>query len=73
MEIFVWLEVMTDQVEWKFAIITYGELFVMMVGMSGMLEWYADNLDYLHCVSAFCLKESNYPCCLMRGINPKPT
>ena len=51
MEIFVWLEVITYQVEWKFAIITYGELFVMMIGMSGMLEWCADNLDYNQTVS----------------------
>ena len=51
MEIFVWLEVMTDQVEWKFAIIIYGELFVMTIGMSRMLEWCADNLDYPQCVS----------------------
>ena len=51
MEMFVWLEVMTDQVEWKFAIITHGELFVMMVGGSRMLEWCADNLDYPHHVS----------------------
>ena len=51
MEMFVWLEVMTYQVEWKFAIIIYGELFVMMVGMSRMLEWCADNLDYPQSVS----------------------
>ena len=50
MEIFGWLEV-TYQVEWKFAIVTYGELCVMMVGMSRMLEWCADNLDYPHHVS----------------------
>ena len=51
MEMFVWLEVMTDQVEWKFAIITHGELFVMIDGMSRMLEWFADNLDYPQSVS----------------------
>ena len=38
MEIFVWLEVMRDQVEWKFAIKTDGELFVIAGGMSRMLE-----------------------------------
>ena len=52
MDIFVWLEVKTTyQVEWKFAIITYGELFVMMVGMSRMLEWCVENLDYPQSVS----------------------
>ena len=51
MEIFVLLEVMTDQVEWKFAIITHGEQCVMMVGGSRMLEWCADNLDYPQGVS----------------------
>ena len=51
MEMFVLLEVMTYQVEWKFAIITHGELFVMIVGESRMLEWCADNLDYPHSVS----------------------
>ena len=51
MEMFVWLEVMIYQVEWKFAIITYGELFVMIFGMSRMLEWCADNLDYPQSVS----------------------
>ena len=51
MEIFVWLEVIIYQVEWKFAIITHGELFVVIVGMSGMLEWCADNLDYNQTVS----------------------
>ena len=53
MEIFVWLEVITYQVEWKFAIIKCGELFVVMIGMSGMLEWCADNLDYPHSVSIY--------------------
>ena len=51
MEMFVLLEVMTYQVEWKFAIITHGELYVMTCGMSGMLEWCADNLDYHQHVS----------------------
>ena len=48
---FVLLEVMTYQVEWKFALITFGELFAMIVGMSGKLEWCADNLDYPQSVS----------------------
>ena len=48
---FVLLEVMTYQVEWKFAITTHGELFVMMAGVSRMLEWCADNLDYPQHVS----------------------
>ena len=51
MEIFVWLEVMPDQVELKCAIITHGGQCVMMDGVSGMLEWCADNLDYQHHVS----------------------
>ena len=51
MEIFVWLEVMPDQVELKCAIITYGGQCVMMDGVSRMLEWCADNLDYQHHVS----------------------
>ena len=51
MEIFVWLEVMTDQVELKCAIITHGGQCVMMDGMSRMLEWCADNLDCQHHVS----------------------
>ena len=51
MEMSVLLEVMTYQVEWKFAIITHGELFVMIAGMSWMLEWCADNLDYPQSVS----------------------
>ena len=51
MEMFVWLDIITYQVEWKFAIIKYGELFVMMIGMSGMLEWCADNLEYPQSVS----------------------
>ena len=51
MEMFVWLEVMTYQVEWKFALIEHGELFVMIVGGSRKLEWCADNLDYPQSVS----------------------
>ena len=51
MEIFVWLEVMPDQVELKCAIITHGGQCVMILGVSRMLEWYADNLDYHHHVS----------------------
>ena len=51
MELFVWLEVMPDQVELKCAIITHGEQCVMMDGVSRMLEWCADNLDYHHHVS----------------------
>ena len=51
MEIFVWLEVMPDQVELKCAIITHGGQCVMMDGVSRMLEWCADNLDYQHHVN----------------------
>ena len=51
MEIFVWLEVMPDQVELKCAIITHGGQCVMILGVSRMLEWYADNLDYHQNVS----------------------
>ena len=51
MEIFVWLEVMPDQVELKCAIITYGGQCVVIDGMTKMLEWCADNLDYQHHVS----------------------
>ena len=70
MEMFVWLEVMTYQVEWKFAIITYGELFVMIVGMFRMLEWCADNLDYPQSVSiTFCLSlNEGKPLCFMSRI-----
>ena len=50
MEIFVWLEVMPDQVELKCAMITHGGQCVMISGMSRMLEWCADNLDYQHLV-----------------------
>ena len=51
MELFVWLEVMPHQVELKCAIITHGEQCVMIYGVSRMLEWCADNLDYHHHVS----------------------
>ena len=51
MELFVWLEVMPDQVELKCAIITHGGQCVMIYGVSRMLEWCADNLDYQHHVS----------------------
>ena len=51
MEVFVWLEVMPHQVELKCAIITHGGQCVMMDGVSKMLEWRADNLDYHHHVS----------------------
>ena len=51
MELFVWLEVMPDQVELKCAIITHGGQCVMMDGVFRMLEWCADNLDYQHHVS----------------------
>ena len=51
MELFVWLEVMPHQVELKCAIITHGGQCVMMDGVSRMLEWCADNLDYQHHVS----------------------
>ena len=50
-EIFVWLEVMPDQVELKCAIITHGGQCVMILGVSRMLEWCADNLNYHHHVS----------------------
>ena len=55
MEIFVWLEVMPDQVELKCAIITHGGQCVMICGVSRMLEWCADNLDYQHHVSTYSL------------------
>ena len=51
MEIFVWLEVMPDQVELKCAIITHGGQCVMMDGVTKMLKWCADNLDYQRHVS----------------------
>ena len=51
MELFAWLEVMPHQVELKCAIITHGGQCVMMDGVSRMLEWCADNLDYHHHVS----------------------
>ena len=51
MEIFVWLEVMPDQVELKCAIITHGGQCVMIYGVFRMLEWCVDNLDYQHHVS----------------------
>ena len=51
MNIFVLLEVMKTQVEWKFVIITFGEQYVMISGVSRMLGWCADNLDYHQHVS----------------------
>ena len=48
MEIFVWLEVMPEEVELKCAIITHGGQCVMILGVSRMLEWCADNLNYQH-------------------------
>ena len=51
MEIFVWLEVMPDQVELKCAITTHGGQCVMICGVFRMLEWCADNLVYQHHVS----------------------
>ena len=52
MDIFVLLmEVMTDQVEWKFVIIRFGEQYVMISGVSRMLGLCADNLDYHQHVS----------------------
>ena len=39
------------KVELKCAITTYGGQCVMMDGISGMLEWCADNLDYQHYVT----------------------
>ena len=51
MELFVLLEVMTDQVEWRFAIIIHGEQCVMISGVCRMLGWCADNLDYHRIVS----------------------
>ena len=53
MEIFVWLEVMPDQVELKCAIITHGGQCVMISGVSRRLEWCADNSDYQHHVSTY--------------------
>ena len=52
-DIFVLLEVMTNQVESKFAIITHGEQCVMICGVFQMLGWCADNLDYLRHVSSY--------------------
>ena len=51
MEIFVWLEVMPIQVELKCAITTHGGQCVMIIGISRMLEWCAENLDYHRHVS----------------------
>ena len=42
---YVWLEAMPQQDEWRCAITMCGAQSVMMVGMTMMLEWPADNLD----------------------------
>ena len=43
---YVWLEAMPQQDEWRSAITMCGGQSVMIDGMSMMLEWPADNLDY---------------------------
>ena len=47
MEKYVWLELeeVTLQDELSFAIMEYGEQYVMMDGTTTMLEWSVDNLD----------------------------
>ena len=51
MELFVWLKAMPEEVELKCAIITHGGQCVMIFGVSRMLKWCADNLDYQQQVS----------------------
>lgn len=51
-EKFVWLGADVPlKVEWKSAMTIFGGQCVMMHGITRMLEWYADNLDYHHYVS----------------------
>ena len=43
---YVWLMVVLDQDELSYASMKYGAQYVMIIGITMMLEWCANNLDY---------------------------
>ena len=61
MEIFGWLEEMNMRGQWRSALMEFGALCVMTLGIKTKPEWHADSLDLMHQVSLQAAEKSSTP------------